>query len=947
VRRLPIATIAAALLAAGVAAMPVPALAAAASSAKVVVVVGPTGDHNAHYKSDANDIVAEARRHTPNVVKLFTPNATWVNLKAAAQGANVFVYLGHGNGWPSIYPPFQTLTKDGLGLDPTTGADGSRHVYYGEDYIRTNIRFAPNAVVLLYHLCYASGNTEPGLDQGTFADARERVDNYGAGFIGAGARAVIAEGHPAHPAVAMIRQLFTTNRTLDQLFRAAPTWHGNLQGPFASQRTPGLAFELDADTAAPSGFYRSIVGDLDLRAGAIVGPSPMPTGGSPAAFVIPGAAEVVDPGGVRLYAHAAGARDPGAAGTATLANGTRLRLTAEQGPAADGTRVFAVTKLGTTTSGFVRATGLAPRDSAPTIAWSLDRSGGLLSPNDDGLNDGFVVAARLSESASASLAVRNAAGTIVRRQSSTGDMIRLTWNLSASGTPVRDGRYTWTLRAKDAWGNAAAAATGAFTVDDTPPVTRASAASTAGLVGWIVSPVRLTLRAIDALAGVRSILYRVDGGAARTYQGGVTITANGSRTFEYRATDKAGVKEAWRKRTFRIDTRPPSITVAATGKAGDIAGSWRSAVTLTPTIADATSGVAGRLVSVDGAPAKPMKAAKVVVARDGTHLVAFTATDAAGNHATEQETFLIDTVAPTLTLTGAGGSPATVTPNGDGRSESVVIGVGASEPAVVTAAITGPDGTLVRTLSTDLATGPGSLVWDGRRASGTPVADGRYRVTVTGRDRIGNTGVPVSRDVDVYAALTGLTRTPTLFFPQDGDRLARKATLAFRLLAPARLTVRVEDATGTVIRTAYANRAHGPGPVTWAWNGKRDDGGYAARGTYRLVVTATNGTQAATQATWVQADAFAVTASVTTAVRRHAFTVTARAAETLSRAPVVVVRQPGLAAWTVTMTRVTASTWTASVTPRAAGSTGTLALTVRARDVDGGANTTVLRVPLR
>ena len=30
------------------------------------------------------------------VVKLFTPNATWSRVKAAMQGASVFVYLGHG-----------------------------------------------------------------------------------------------------------------------------------------------------------------------------------------------------------------------------------------------------------------------------------------------------------------------------------------------------------------------------------------------------------------------------------------------------------------------------------------------------------------------------------------------------------------------------------------------------------------------------------------------------------------------------------------------------------------------------------------------------------------------------------------------------------------------------------------------------------------------------------
>src|SRR3954467_12443956 len=69
---------------------------AAASGAKVVVVVGPVGDHTAHYKADANDIVAEAKRYTSNVVKLFTPNATWAKVKAAAQDASIFVYLGHG-----------------------------------------------------------------------------------------------------------------------------------------------------------------------------------------------------------------------------------------------------------------------------------------------------------------------------------------------------------------------------------------------------------------------------------------------------------------------------------------------------------------------------------------------------------------------------------------------------------------------------------------------------------------------------------------------------------------------------------------------------------------------------------------------------------------------------------------------------------------------------------
>ena len=309
------------------------------------------------------DIAAEARKYTPNVVKLVTPNATWANVKAAAQGANVFVYLGHGNGWPSIYPPFQTLTKDGLGLDPSGGADGSRHVYYGEDYIRDNIQFAPNAVVLLYHLCYASGNTEPGLAQGTFAEARERVDNYGAGFIGAGARVVIAEGHPDHPATHEIDALFTTNRTMDQVFRTAavrgtatcrvpsrPSARRASRSRWTRTRRRRRASTARSSATSACGPRRD-----GRAAGADVG--------RPRDFAVPGAAEVVAPGGVGLFGSHARAPRPEGDGRHELPAGHAPADHARGRAGADGTRIFAVTRLGTSVDGYVRATGLAPRDS--------------------------------------------------------------------------------------------------------------------------------------------------------------------------------------------------------------------------------------------------------------------------------------------------------------------------------------------------------------------------------------------------------------------------------------------------------------------------------------------------------------------------------------------------------------------------------------------------------
>ena len=109
---------------AGLAAWPLALHSAAATrpAPKVVVIAGPVGDHNAHYQADADAIARTARKYTSNVVLIKSPRATWDRVKAALQNASIVVYLGHGNGWPSIYPPFQPYTKDGFGLDPDADA---------------------------------------------------------------------------------------------------------------------------------------------------------------------------------------------------------------------------------------------------------------------------------------------------------------------------------------------------------------------------------------------------------------------------------------------------------------------------------------------------------------------------------------------------------------------------------------------------------------------------------------------------------------------------------------------------------------------------------------------------------------------------------------------------------------------------------------------------------
>jgi hypothetical protein len=223
---------------------------------KVAIVVGPVGGVTNEYRQLADEAATAALAFTPNVVRVYTPNATWAAVRAALQDASVVVYLGHGNGWPSRYhKSLYPLTENGFGLNPVAGVDNNAHQYFGEDRVATDISLAPNAVVILSRLCYASGNSEPGLPEGTVSMARQRVDNYAAGFIAAGAGAVIAEGHDG-PA-GYVRDVLSSDGLIESIWRSAPTFHDHVIS-FDSVRSPGYVARLDPDQAS-SGFYRSIV----------------------------------------------------------------------------------------------------------------------------------------------------------------------------------------------------------------------------------------------------------------------------------------------------------------------------------------------------------------------------------------------------------------------------------------------------------------------------------------------------------------------------------------------------------------------------------------------------------------------------------------------------------------------------------------------------------------
>jgi len=242
-------------------------VAAAARVPKVVLIVGPAGKVTASYRQLADQAAVVAADAGAQVVKVYSPNATWDVVRGALAGASIVVYLGHGNGWPSphrdeLYPP----TQNGFGLNPVAGVDDSAHQYFGEAAV-AKLHLAPNAVVLLHHLCYASGNAEPGLAEGTRDQSIQRVDNYAAGFLGAGAAAVVAEAHmgPAY----YVKALLHGQRSIEAIWQASPSAKGNTF-KVVSSRSPGFIERLDPDST-DGGYYRSLVSRgvtaEELRAG--------------------------------------------------------------------------------------------------------------------------------------------------------------------------------------------------------------------------------------------------------------------------------------------------------------------------------------------------------------------------------------------------------------------------------------------------------------------------------------------------------------------------------------------------------------------------------------------------------------------------------------------------------------------------------------------------------
>jgi hypothetical protein len=209
------------------------------------------------------------------------------------------------------------------------------------------------------------------------------------------------------------------------------------------------------------------------------------------------------------------------------------------------------------------------------------------------------------------------------------------------------------------------------------------------------------------------------------------------------------------------------------------------------------------------------------------------------------------------------------------------------------------------------------------------------------------TGAPVSTRALVLSAIRLAKPSTAAFFARDADSLNKSAKFTVTLNQTARLTWRIVNTDGEVVRTFKSRVSTAAGTLAFVWNGRTDSGAWAPDGVYRSVVRAETDLGSYTQERSTYVGAFRITPSVSSPTRGGKVTLTIASTETLSGAPMVTITQPGSASQTVVADRIATRKYRVTVTLASSGASGSVDFLVSGTDRYGGDQETLLSLPLR
>ncbi len=186
-----------------------------------------------------------------------------------------------------------------------------------------------------------------------------------------------------------------------------------------------------------------------------------------------------------------------------------------------------------------------------------------------------------------------------------------------------------------------------------PTIAAVLTCSQNGNNGWCIGSLNLEISASDPQGSQVIISGDVNGTAFVCPSGDTTCTVpltEGAGNANYRVDSATGLNASGSS-LYYLDTSTPQMSGTLSGAVG--ANGWyRSAVTLTVDASDGASGIASSTVGVDGGPQTAYSAP--IVLSDGAHTVVMQTVDNAGDGTEASESFKVDTLIPSLSVSLSG-----------------------------------------------------------------------------------------------------------------------------------------------------------------------------------------------------------------------------------------------------------------------------------------------------
>jgi cysteine-rich repeat protein len=315
------------------------------------------------------------------------------------------------------------------------------------------------------------------------------------------------------------------------------------------------------------------------------------------------------------------------------------------------------------------------------------------------------------------------------------------WSLTPAA-PLIDGAHSVRVVATDAAGNTAAAGPNAFGVDTTAPVvtitTPADGAVTAnvrpGISGTSEPGSTVVVEVVDALGMVIFSASVTADAASGAWSAALTSDlADGAYTVRASGTDVVGNVGMQVSSGFVVDRSAPALEILTPADGAQLSSTQPAITgTTTPTtlvtveLRDATGALLETLTATSDA-AGAWSVTPTMALADGTYTASAMVTSAAGVMASDATSFVIDTMAPMVTIS----TPA----DGAIQTDRQPTISGTSDPSTqVTVTILDAQGATVETLtvSSDML-GAWSVV------PTMMLADGAYTVSAVATDSAGNT----------------------------------------------------------------------------------------------------------------------------------------------------------------------------------------------------------------